>query len=900
MQKQSNEQPISQIPPSSDIKLEAKERKVHVGEDTPSEFGVPLSSSVSITTDSVSMVMDTKESKPAEVKSSIGSLSVDVPLTPSYTNSYVNIFQMQTTIVIPLTSGSRIITTPRQNVGTLPYFPKPTLQAYLSLWYDYNPDENTLTFCSNDLISPDATYLTTIPLDMNQPSVQHTYLSDMAPCGSNPNWNYCTPLTPGLKEALHESVRNANQTVINSVTKLGYTVIVRTPPPPLSPEECKKLSLVYYKGQFKQCYNPEAEEKYDKDHAIVSINSIWYGEIYLNSSDYFANVIGSTGDPKVGGLTWLQLWQRQFGTATSCTSLRYQGFSCGPGLVGGHVILGRTAKKLPTGNNNLFIMPICTAHNNNDNVYMAPLSYTKGVALWDYMGPVANSLIMGPRRLDMENTENKQRNVQIEVKDFNKLKQEEEQPQLGLSDGLLSSKQKSAPAVNNPMFSSIKSKEMLLTIEDYSTSSLSSSNASSVSSTFSSNSGSSSLSSSNKEEKYPKPKVLEGYDLVLMSINDKQKINLQRIEKYLNGNKALQGKPILIQQGEEFTIYGVSERKAWQLTHGLKLKASQFKEFKYEHQSAVKLMDCIQTKGGGDCALHAILGEWSQSERQLVCADIKGKRDQIRAAIVNKDNKEPLRGLIVTGIQELVMSGRNIGKSNQALLNNYRRFLSDQKDFTSELWPRFEAVLRQHPLVMEYIQKKHRLPEDSSLRDQFYDALNQNEGELYGRILSLPALHEAFQEYSQLQNTEFDWDSAISAQVKQEYADFVGTAHVWLLPSELAIIANVFHVSVIYHPNPSALPLTLNPGEQSTVAVQFNGSNHFERLQSNNDVTVIILPGNQVPKEVYQEITSKKGHTLLEKPGIFLEDQKKSVKVPRLLQDSPGDILPIKSLSVGL
>ncbi len=269
----------------------------------------------------------------------------------------------------------------------------------------------------------------------------------------------------------------------------------------------------------------------------------------------------------------------------------------------------------------------------------------------------------------------------------------------------------------------------------------------------------------------------------------------------------------------------------------------------------------IPTKGGGDCALHAILGEWNPEEHQLICADIKGKREQVRAAIVNKDNKEPLQGLIMAGIKELVMSGRNIGESSQALVSRYRRFISDQKDFSSVLWPRFEAVLRQYLPIMEYIQKKHHLLGNPSLRDQFYDALNQNEGELYGRILSLPALHEAFQEYSQLQNTEFDWDSAISTQVKQEYADFVGTAHVWLLPSELAIIANVFHVSVIYYPSLSALSLTLNPGEQSTVVVQFNGSDHFERLQSNNDVAAIILPGNQVPKEVYQEITSKKGHT---------------------------------------
>ena len=161
---------------------------------------------------------------------------------------------------------------------------------------------------------------------------------------------------------------------------------------------------------------------------------------------------------------------------------------------------------------------------------------------------------------------------------------------------------------------------------------------------------------------------------------------------------------------------------------------------------------------------------------------------------------------------------------------------------------------------MEYIQKKHRLDKDSSLRDRFYDALNHNEGELYGRILSLPGLHEAFQEYSQLQNVEFDWDSAISMEIKEEYARFVGTAHVWLLPSELAVIAHLFHVTVIYYPHPEAWPLTLNPGESSTVEVQFNGTNHFERLELNHEEMAVLLSSNQIPEAVYQEIAAKKGH----------------------------------------
>ena len=182
------------------------------------------------------------------------------------------------------------------------------------------------------------------------------------------------------------------------------------------------------------------------------------------------------------------------------------------------------------------------------------------------------------------------------------------------------------------------------------------------------------------------------------------------------------------------------------------------------------------------------------------------------------------------------MSGRNdIGKSTQELRKRYRQFLDDQKELSSQSWLQFEAILRQpqHQVILDYIQKKHRLDKTtSSLRDQFYDALNQNNGELYGRILSLPLLHEAFQEYNQLQNTQFDWSSVISESIKEEYADFVGIPHNWLLPSELAIIAHVFHVTVVYYPSPNSFPLLLNPGEQSTVEVQFNGIDHFERLES--------------------------------------------------------------------
>lgn len=447
----------------------------------------------------------------------------------------------------------------------------------------------------------------------------------------------------------------------------------------------------------------------------------------------------------------------------------------------------------------------------------------------------------------------------------------------------------------------------------------------------------------------------EGYDLVLMFINEEQEVKISQLDEFLRKNKQLLGKPILIKQDHAFILYGQSKSGEWQLTDGLDanpleqlpfsnhparlstsleqeeliVKLSIFTARKdeilrkkecgeshsrLEEELEVRLKDIqeieeqliqdskdqnflkeqpaisdsppqtmipVPTKGGGDCALHAVLGVWNPCEKQIVCSDVKEKREKMRAAIIGKDNQEPLQTLIIDGMKELMMSGRDIGESSRKLRSQYQQFLSDQKDLDAMSWSTFEEILRKNQVIIEYIRKNHRLNETSSLRDQFYDALNRKEGELYGRILSLPELNEAFKEYSQLQNTAFDWSVAISELkgIKEEYADFVGTSQVWLLPSELAIIAHIFNIRVIYYPSAAALPLTLNPEGSSTVEVQFDDIGHFERLQLPEYQSVFILPAGQIPKEVYQEITLKKGHTPAEKiKEMLIKDAKKNAQ----------------------
>lgn len=113
------------------------------------------------------------------------------------------------------------------------------------------------------------------------------------------------------------------------------------------------------------------------------VQSKFKGTTKFASHAPFANVIGSTNDPKVGGQSWIGLWRSQFGDEHYCTSLNFM-VNCGTALVGGHVITGTVAKTMPVGST-VYIMPICKAHNNNNNVWMEAITNQNAVVLSDYL-----------------------------------------------------------------------------------------------------------------------------------------------------------------------------------------------------------------------------------------------------------------------------------------------------------------------------------------------------------------------------------------------------------------------------------------------------------------------------------------------------------------------------------
>ena len=176
------------------------------------------------------------------------------------------------------------------------------------------------------------------------------------------------------------------------------------------------------------------------------------------------------------------------------------------------------------------------------------------------------------------------------------------------------------------------------------------------------------------------------------------------------------------------------------------------------------IMKAANTRGDGDCPFHSILGVWDKDEKCYIDNDIKENRgkvgDAIRELAEGKDIKgyESIRKLCVAGIKALIMVNHTIGKETQQLLKAYLEFSSEKEhSLWKASWITFERELHQNDNkeILKFIEK-HGAGAGDSLKERFYKALNIKSGELYARIMSLPALQQSFDDYNEFNNYKFN------------------------------------------------------------------------------------------------------------------------------------------------
>lgn len=315
-------------------------------------------------------------------------IQVRFSLPIAYQNAFVTLHDGEHKVDFHLKEGTHVAQSEFVDLGVVDRVEGRRLLGKFSFEYTYEPETHVVTVNGTDFDSARSMCLTTVPEGTSEFCRQRVtgggFVAD--DLTSNPRWNYVTPLTPGLKDVFKGIVRTVNDRVIEALQEQPHLIVqVRKHPPEMSAEEHQKFLTVYRDGQFQGLHQPGRQ--YGPGEQVFTVDSVFGGEVTLSYGEAFANVIGSTHDPKIAGLTWIQLWANQFNTyPVVCTSYQSNGFGCGNGLVGGHVIAGQHASIVPQGSNSVWIFPICVQHNNNDNVYMQALKYLKGIWLHNYMG----------------------------------------------------------------------------------------------------------------------------------------------------------------------------------------------------------------------------------------------------------------------------------------------------------------------------------------------------------------------------------------------------------------------------------------------------------------------------------------------------------------------------------
>lgn len=187
----------------------------------------------------------------------------------------------------------------------------------------------------------------------------------------------------------------------------GYIVIRAVP----ITDEMREndFNLLYKNGCFAGIADPEKE--YGDDCRLVPFTSTFQGQATFTNTTEFANVIGSTDDGKDGGKLWIDLWEKKrnktkhptvFDRNITAACASYNAFynpgsgvlapgeTCNGTLIGGHVLKGRTARKIKASEKDkrdfIFIIPICRRHNQKNQYFMKPNQDYEAIAITGYSG----------------------------------------------------------------------------------------------------------------------------------------------------------------------------------------------------------------------------------------------------------------------------------------------------------------------------------------------------------------------------------------------------------------------------------------------------------------------------------------------------------------------------------
>ncbi|TFK70999.1 hypothetical protein BDN72DRAFT_838238 [Pluteus cervinus] len=279
--------------------------------------------------------------------------------------------------------GEHVFTSPDLELGTIHAMKDTPLIGRIIFRYTYGAEagHDSITVCDADYESADGMALMTFPkgredLSCFERASSAGFAADEI--HRNGYWNTRSPLIPGASQIFKDIARDASRAVIAALEAQNVLLNVRTPLPELPLEVYRKFCFVYQDGKFLCTYDDLHQQPRDYDSGSLTIfdlgSTVDASLTHFPPHTNFANVLGSTGDPKPSGFAnWTQVWNyfSRRPPQLECSSFNFQvdpphqprPFGCNTVMHGGHVILGNAADQVATGSNIVRIIPICGNHN---------------------------------------------------------------------------------------------------------------------------------------------------------------------------------------------------------------------------------------------------------------------------------------------------------------------------------------------------------------------------------------------------------------------------------------------------------------------------------------------------------------------------------------------------------
>jgi hypothetical protein len=310
-------------------------------------------------------------------------LTVELPLTPAYEGDGINLTSQSVTAALDLSGGTRTFDSAAKTVGT---YQGAEVRAKLTFTYHYDKEEDKVTIRGNDDNTVDQLRIT-MTLG-GEPGLASHHTPNYAGLNLTLNhvWAAQVKQSPGLSEAMAATARACNDILVKALMDAGVSSVLKIGTAPVVTLE----NLNNFKQMFGEEVTPLDLTTAPAEIARIQfiVYSTYVGTVTWKANTTFANVIGSTDDPKVSGYSsWIELWAYKCNSGNdtdTCSSLNYYSNDpsrkCKGVILGGHVIPGTTAKKMNKGDT-VYIYPICTDHNNTDANSMKSIYNPDGVQL---------------------------------------------------------------------------------------------------------------------------------------------------------------------------------------------------------------------------------------------------------------------------------------------------------------------------------------------------------------------------------------------------------------------------------------------------------------------------------------------------------------------------------------